>query len=85
MAGYSLSQPVNPFTPPEYAPAKAVLIEWDFNQYTWDLYSTLIRECSEAATVIMVVNGQDEEMMISQQLVNDSVPMDNIEFVHVSC
>jgi agmatine deiminase len=85
MAGFSLSQPLNPFTPPEYAPAKAVLIEWDFNQYTWDLYSTLIMECSEAATVIMVVNGQDEEMMISQQLIGDSVPMENIEFVHVSC
>lgn len=77
--------PLNPRTPPEYFPSKAVLIEWDFNQNTWPLYSQLIRACREAAEVIMVVRDLSEENQVKTRLTNDSVPLSNISFVHVPC
>lgn len=78
-----LAQPVNPWTPPEYFPAKAVLIEWDFNSNTWPLYSELIYECQEVVDVILVVNNQHEENSIQNLLDNDNIPSHNIYFVHV--
>jgi len=77
--------PLNPWTPPEYFPSKAVLIEWDFNQSTWPLYAQLIHECSQATEVILVVNNQAEEDNMTNRLNNDGVPMTNISFVHVPC
>lgn len=79
------SQPINPWTPPEFFPSKAVLIEWDFNQSTWSLYSKLIEECSEIVQTILVVNNQAEENYITQNLLNDAVSLENIVFVHVPC
>lgn len=77
--------PLNPWTPPEYFPSKAVLIEWDFNQSTWPLYSDLIRACREEAEVIMVVLNQGEENSIISRLVADGVSLTNISFVHLPC
>lgn len=77
------SQPVNPWTPPEFFPAKGVLIEWDFNYNIWTLYSELIYECQEAADVILVVNNLSEENTIRDLLAADEVPMHNVYFVHV--
>jgi agmatine/peptidylarginine deiminase len=77
--------PLNPWTPPEYFPSKAVLIEWDFNQNTWPLYSELIGACREAAEVIMVVRDLTEENQVKNRLIADSVPLTNISFVHVPC
>ena len=68
------AQPQNPFTVPEYAPSKAVLVEWDFNDQTWDLYSELIAHCQEAVEVICVVRDADEENDMSQRLAADGVP-----------
>jgi len=89
LLGFSLSAqpqtPLNPRTPPEYFPSRAVLIEWDFNQNTWPLYSELIRECRKAVEVILVVNNQAEENIMTNRLTNDGVPMANISFVHVPC
>jgi len=80
-----ISQPVNPWTPPEYFPTKAVLIEWDFNQNIWNLYSELISECREVTEVILVVRNQTEENQMTQQLISDGVSMSGISFVHVPC
>lgn len=77
--------PINPFTPPEYVPAKAVLIEWDFNNNTWSLYSQLIAECREATEVICVVRNQGEENDMRQRLLNDGVPAAGISYVYVPC
>ncbi len=77
--------PQNPYTPPEYFRSKAVLIEWDFNQNIWPLYSELIRACRTEAEVIMVVRDQGEENTVRNKLVADSVPLANITFVHVPC
>jgi agmatine/peptidylarginine deiminase len=79
------AQPLNPWTPPEYFPAKAVLIEWDFNANIWPLYAQLIRECRTAAEVILVVRDQGEQNQMTQRLLNDGVPLDNISFVHLPC
>jgi agmatine deiminase len=81
----AFGQPTNPYTVPEYAPTEAVLIEWDFNDYTWSLYSDLIFECQEAAEVICVVRDLDEENQMRQRLSDDGVPLSNISFVHVPC
>lgn len=78
-----ISQPINPWTPPEYYPAKGVLIEWDFNYNIWPLYSELIYECQEVVDVILIVNNQNEENTMQNLLENDNVPLDNIHFVHV--
>jgi agmatine/peptidylarginine deiminase len=77
--------PVNPWTPPEFFPTKGVLVEWDFNQNTWLLYSDMIRACREATEVILVVRDVSEENDISNLLINDGVPLSNISFVHVPC
>lgn len=77
--------PANPFTPPEYAPAKAVLIEWNFNNNIWSLYSQLIAECREAVEVICVVRDQNEENIMRQRLLNDGVPSEGVSYVHVPC
>lgn len=77
--------PQNPWTPPEYFPSKAVLIEWDFNNSIWPLYSELIRECRDVVEVIMVVQNQSEENNVRNRLIADSVPLGNISFVHVPC
>jgi len=82
---WAFSQPLNPYTYPEYAPTQAVLIEWDFNDYTWSLYADLIAECREATEVICVVRDQGEELEMKQRLANDGVPLSNISFVHVPC
>ncbi|MCC6411152.1 MAG: agmatine deiminase family protein [Saprospiraceae bacterium] len=79
------AQPQNPFTVPEYAPSKAVLVEWDFNDQTWDLYSELIAHCQEAVEVICVVRDANEENDMSQRLAADGVPGGNISFVYVPC
>lgn len=79
------SQPVNPWTPPEYFPSKAVLIEWDFNNNIWSLYSELIYQSQRATSVILVVNNLYEENIMTNRLINDNVPMENISFVHVPC
>jgi len=79
------SQPQNPYTPPEYFPSKAVLIEWDFNTNTWPLYSNLINICQSDLPVILVVRNLTEENQILTRLNNDGVPVDNISFVHVPC
>lgn len=82
----SFSQtPPNPWTPPEYFPAKAVLIEWDFNNTIWPLYSELIKECREVVEVILVVRDQGEENTMRSKLIADSVSLTNISFVHVPC
>ncbi len=82
---YLISQPVNPWTPPEYFPSKAVLIEWNFNYNIWSLYSELIDECQSAAEVILVVRDQGEENIMRDLLINDGVVIENISFVHVPC
>lgn len=79
------AQPIHPFTPPEYAPAKAVLIEWDFNPNTWSLYSPLIAACREAAETICVVRDMGEENIMRSRLTQDGVSLDNVSFVHVPC
>ncbi len=79
------SQPVNPWTPPEFFPSKAVLIEWDFNYNIWSLYSELIYECQSATDVVLIVNNQNEENTMRNLLENDNVPIENIFFVHVPC
>lgn len=79
------SQFANPFTPPEYFPSKAVLIEWNFNSNIWPLYSKLINECQEVAEVILVVRDQGEENTMRNLLYADGVPDENITFVHVPC
>ncbi len=79
------SQPVNPFTPPEYFPSKAVLIEWNFNSNIWPLYSNLIYECQSAAEVILVVRDLGEENIMRNLLGDDGVPDNNISYVHVPC
>lgn len=81
----ALSQPLHPYTVPEYAPTQAVLIEWDFNDYTWSLYSELIAECREATEVICVVRDLNEENQMRQRLQNDGVSLSNISFIHVPC
>jgi agmatine deiminase len=78
-----IGQPVSPWTPPEYHPTKAVLIEWDFNNYTWPLYSHLISECITEAEVIMVVNNLQEENVLRGKFLNDGISTENISFVHV--
>lgn len=79
------AQPQNPFTVPEYAPSKAVLVEWDFNSQTWDLYSELIAHCQEAVEVICVVRDAGEETDMTQRLSADGVPLGNITFVYMPC
>jgi len=79
------SQPLQPYTVPEYAPTQAVLIEWDFNDYTWSLYSDLIAECREATEVIGVVRNLEEENEMKQRLEEDGVLLSNISFVQVPC
>ncbi len=81
----AFSQPIHPYTVPEYAPTQAVLIEWDFNDYTWSLYSELIAECREATEVICVVRDLNEENQMRQRLQNDGVSLSNISFIHVPC
>lgn len=84
-ANISLSQPVNPYTPAEYFPSKAVLIEWNFNNSIWPLYSNLINECQQVTEVILVVRDASEQEIMRTKLSNDGVPADNISYVHVPC
>jgi len=84
-AGLNGQAPMNPWTPPEFFPSRAVLVEWDFNNNIWPLYSELIDECQEAAEVILVVRDQSEENIMRNKLLNDSVSLTNISFVHVPC
>ncbi len=79
------SQPNNPFTPPEFFPSKAVLIEWPFNHSIWPLYSELINECQKSAEVILVVRDKDEEEQMLTLLGEDNVSLQNISFIHVPC
>ncbi|MFP4556443.1 MAG: agmatine deiminase family protein [Bacteroidales bacterium] len=81
----SFSQPNNPFTPPEFFPSKAVLIEWPFNHSIWPLYSELISECQKSAEVILIVRDKDEEEQMRSLLQDDGVPLSNTSFVHVPC
>jgi len=76
-------QPLNPWTPPEYFPSKAVLIEWDFNNTIWALYSELIDECQAVVEVILVVRNSNEEDIMRNKLIQDGVSLNNISFVHV--
>lgn len=76
-------QPVNPSAPPEYYPSKAVLLEWDFYNGTWQLYSELIQEIKTEAEVILVVNNQTEEDAFIVYLNDAEISLDNISFVHV--
>jgi len=83
---FSFAQtPSNPWTPPEYFPAKAVLIEWNFNNNIWPLYSELIDECQDVVEVILVVRDQGEENTMRNKLIADAVSLTNISFVHVPC
>lgn len=75
--------PQNPWAAPEYFPTKAVLLEWDFNANTWELYSELIREIKLAAEVVLVVNNLSEENTFSAYLQNANINMENISFVHI--
>jgi agmatine deiminase len=77
------AQPVNPSAPPEYYPSKAVLIEWDFYNETWQLYSELIQEIKTEAEVILVVNNQAEENTFINYLNDADISLDNISFVHI--
>ena len=77
------AQPVNPSAPPEYYPSKAVLIEWDFYNETWQLYSELIQEIKTEAEVILVVNNQAEENTFINYLNDADIGLDNISFVHI--
>jgi agmatine deiminase len=81
----SIAQPVNPWTPPEFFSSKAVLIEWNFNNNIWPLYSELIDECQSATEVILVVRDQGEENTMRNLLIDDGVVLENISFVHVPC
>jgi len=85
LSGALFAQPQNPYTVPEYAPSKAVLVEWDFNNNTWDLYSELIAHCREAVEVVCVVRDAGEETDITQRLTADGVSTDNVSFVYVPC
>jgi agmatine deiminase len=80
------AQPVNPWTPPEYFPSKAVLLEWDYSE-SWPIYSELylelIAELKSEAEVILIVNNQDEENLLTSYLNNASISLDNISFVHI--
>lgn len=80
-----IAQPVNPSTPPEYFPSKAVLMEWDFNQYTWSLYADLIRECRLATAIILVVRDQNEEDQMRNLITAEGIPLSGITFAHVPC
>jgi agmatine deiminase len=82
---YGYAQPLNPWTPPEYFPSKAVLIEWDFNTYTWSLYAELIAECRLATEVILVVRDQAEEDQMRSLLTSEGIPLSGISFVQVPC
>jgi agmatine/peptidylarginine deiminase len=75
--------PLNPWSPPEFFPSKAVLIEWDFNLDTWTLYSELISEIITEAEVVIVVENLTQENVFRNYLQDDNVEMDNISFVHI--
>jgi agmatine/peptidylarginine deiminase len=75
--------PLNSWSPPEYFPSKAVIIEWDFYEGTWPIYSQLISECKTEAEVILLVNNQQEEDFFKSYLQNALITLDNISFVHV--
>jgi agmatine deiminase len=77
------AQPINPWSPPEYYPSKAVLLEWDFYNETWQLYSELIQEIKTEAEVILVVNNQTEEDTFIGYLNDADISLDNISFVHI--
>lgn len=76
-------QPTNPWSPPEYFPSKAVIMEWDFNTEIWQLYSDLIQEIKTEAEVILVVNNQDDENTFIGYLNNAGISLENISFVHL--
>lgn len=75
--------PRNPWAAPEFFPSKAVLLEWDFNINTWQLYSELISEIKTEAEVILVVNNQSEENSFRDYLQNANIDLENITFVHL--
>jgi agmatine/peptidylarginine deiminase len=76
-------QPVNPFTPPEYHPTEAVLMEWELDGYTWPVYRDLIAACITEAEVILVVNDAAEEAIALGYLNAENIPLEHISFAHV--
>jgi agmatine deiminase len=77
----SFGQPSAPVSLPEYAPTRGVWVEWDFNPYTWSLYSDLIEEIQTETKVYLVVINQTEEDDMINRLSNDGVPLDSLVFV----
>lgn len=77
--------PLNPWSPPEYFRSKAVILEWDFFEGTWPIYSQLISECKTEAEVVLVVNNQEEENLFISYLQNAMITLDNISFAHAPC
>jgi agmatine deiminase len=75
--------PENPWSPPEYFPSKAVLLEWDFYEESWQLYSELIREIQSEAELILLVNNIEDENKFKNYLSDGDIDLENIRFVHI--
>lgn len=72
------SQPLNPFPVPEYDPAEAVVIRYNFNSNIWHIYEELIMECQEAAHTVLLVNNNSEKTQLENLLYTAGIPADNI-------
>lgn len=72
------ANPINPFPVPEYDPAEAVVIRYNFNSNIWHIYEELIMECQEAAHVVLLVNNNSEKTQMENLLYTSEIPTDNI-------